>query len=102
MLNVDRSEGAEGWLPQSNGQQHSRPPDLARSPNLNLTPLQGDRMDDLNPGLKPWAESCNRFAVNPTDSCNPLRGRPDGLLGYNQVWVRVSVSVSKDCITMLG
>ena len=23
MLNADRSEGAEGWLPQSNRQQHS-------------------------------------------------------------------------------
>jgi hypothetical protein len=68
MLSVDRSQGAEGSLPQPNGQQHSRPPDLAPSPSLNRPPLQGDRMDDVNPGLKPWAESSNRFAVNSTGS----------------------------------
>ena len=29
----------------------------------NLSPLQGGAVWYINPGLKPWAESCNRFAV---------------------------------------
>jgi hypothetical protein len=42
---------------------------FGRYDELNLAPFQGDSPGWMRfPGLKPRAESLNRFAVNPTDS----------------------------------
>jgi hypothetical protein len=43
----------------------------------NLSPLQGGAVWYINPGLKPWAKSCNRFAVNPTDTQAIISSAPN-------------------------